>query len=78
MALVLGRRWLAVLLLLMGALLGIAPSLVPQARRASTAAPLTVYSINVEFSRADPAALANSIRAHDADIVVLVEVSGNP
>jgi endonuclease/exonuclease/phosphatase (EEP) superfamily protein YafD len=73
------RRWLAMLVLIIGALLAILPSLVPVTATptASSAAPLTVFSINVEFSRAEAAALEKSIMESDADVVVLVEV-GEP
>lgn len=70
------RRWLATLLLVIGVLLAIVPTLVPvvSASKASSAAPLTIFSINVEFSRADAAALAENIKAFHADVVVLIEV----
>ena len=73
------RRWLAALVLIIGALLAIAPSLVPVVATptASSDAPLTVFSINVEFSRADAAALEKGIMDSRADVVVLVEV-GEP
>lgn len=70
------RRWLATLLLILGALLAVVPTLVPvvTAAKASSAVPLTVFSVNVEYSRADAAALANSIKAFHSDVVVLIEV----
>ena len=73
---VLRRRWFASLVLLIGALLAIAPILVPlvSTAKASSAAELTVLSINVEFSRADATALATSIEEFHADVVVLIEV----
>lgn len=73
---VLRRRWLASLVLLIGALFAIAPILVPvvSTAKASSAAELTVLSVNVEFSRADVTALATSIEEFHADVVVLIEV----
>lgn len=74
--LALGRKWVPALLLVSGAVLGLLPTLVPVAGipTASPAAPLTVFSVNVEHSQADVGALADTIKAHRADVVVLVEV----
>ncbi|MFF5791307.1 endonuclease/exonuclease/phosphatase family protein [Paeniglutamicibacter sp. NPDC012692] len=74
--LALGRRRAPALLLVAGAVLGLLPTLVPVAGMpaASPAAPLTVFSVNVEHSQADVGALADAIEARRADVVVLVEV----
>lgn len=71
----LGRRWVPALLLLAGAVLGMLPALVlggnPQV---SSAVPITVFSVNVEHSQADPGALAETIKVHHVEVVILVEV----
>lgn len=76
-AAVLSRRWFPALLLIVGALLGIMPSLVPTTNvpPASASAPLTIFSINVEHSGADVEALARVITERRVDVIVLVEVN---
>lgn len=69
------RHWVPALLLLAGAVLGLLPVLVPVVGMpaASAAAPITVFSVNVEHSQADIGYLADTIKTHRADVVILVE-----
>lgn len=74
------RRWRpAVVAGVLGAVhLGLLVPWVTRRRRASThqrGDPLVVLSSNLQLGRGDPAALVDSVRARDVDLLVLVEVT---
>ena len=78
LVLALVRRWVPALVLLLGAVGGISPTLVPWSWSDAPATPppaaeLTVLSLNVQYGRADQQAVIDAVRAHDVDVLVLLE-----
>ncbi|PYI65819.1 hypothetical protein CVV68_16460 [Arthrobacter livingstonensis] len=71
-----GRRLVQALVLLLGAALGFVPSMVPATGfpAACSGKPRTVFSVNLDLAQADIGAVAEAIKAHHADVVILVEV----
>ena len=69
------RRWVAAVILVLGAVLSSIPALTPlrAVSECAESTPLTVLSFNAKFARADPAQLVERIRSSGADVVVLVE-----
>lgn len=72
----LGQKWISASLVLLGAVLGILPTLVPVSNLpvASDVEPMAVLSINVEHSRADIAVIASLVKDHEIAVLVLTEV----
>lgn len=78
LALALFRRWVPALVLLLAAVAGGAPALVPWspglgAERAAGEEELTVLSLNVQYGRADRPAVVDAVAAHGVDVLVLLE-----
>ena len=76
--LVLVRRRAPAVLLLAGALAGLAPALVPWPMAAdepasSTGGQLTVLSLNVQYGRADREAVVDAVATRDVEVLVLLE-----
>lgn len=72
------RRWAPALLLVVGAVSGIAPALVPwpmgtAAEPVAGGGELTVLTLNVQYGRADQQALVEAVTARDVDVLVLLE-----
>ena len=75
--LVLVRRRAPAVLLLAGALAGLAPALVPWPMAAeepsATGGQLTVLSLNVQYGRADREAVVDAVATRDVEVLVLLE-----
>ncbi|WP_147917701.1 endonuclease/exonuclease/phosphatase family protein [Ruania zhangjianzhongii] len=78
LVLALVRRWLPALVLVLGAVLGVAPALVPWpigtgTEQSAGGAELTILSLNVQYGRADRQAVVDAVTSHDVDVLVLLE-----
>ena len=73
--LLIARAWAGALILFLGAVLAVVPTLTPMrgAPECEVHTPLTVLSFNAKFAHADPAQLAALIRSERARVVILVE-----
>ena len=78
LVLALVRRWIPALVLLLGAVLGVAPALVPWPVGTGTGhsaggGELTVLSLNVQYGLADRQAVVDAVTGQSVDVLVLLE-----
>lgn len=78
LVLALFRRWAPALVLLLGAVAGGLPVLVPWSpglgvEQSAGDGQLTVLSLNVQYGRADSQAVVDAVTAHGVDVLVLLE-----